>query len=319
MVPMVMAQTITDSTKNISDTDILPGVVTCPTCKSDRWNSAITVVMEGSTNAKCTVIRTANAAAKQAGNLHESLLSDRWFSWDYPIEADIGLNASTGLVQEVKRFLVEYGPVVQMPSPPQKPNQATSIRNSPIETQDSPSVDQAPTPCGTVEEPVTWKGSRQSTVRSRLARLSIVIVPLMIGLTGAYVLFGRDFISALSLLIICASITTVAAFKVKSIPRRNMAEDETGRKDIENLSVTLKHYAKDRENFQEEAERFRSRYEESERRLSDYKILTEVAAIYEQRLADYRNRRRAVLKARERLWERTRLCIQCGTAYLGPD
>ena len=253
---MIIAQKITDSTKIISDKIFRPGSATCPTCKSDRWNSAITVVMEGSTSAK--------GAAKQAGNLHESLLSDRWFSWDYPIEADIGLNASTGLVQEVKRFMVEYGPVVQMPSPPEKPNYASSIWNSSKETRDSPSVDQAPTPCITAEDPVTWKGLQQSTVRSKLARLSIVFVPLMIGLPVAYVHFGHDLISALFLLIIFASITTVSAFKEKRTPRDNLPEDETDRKDIENLSETLKHYAKDRDNFLMEAERFRSRYEESE-------------------------------------------------------
>ena len=318
-VHMVIAQKIMDSTKNFSAKDIRSGSATCPTCKSGRWSSAITVVMEGTTNTKGTVINTANAAAKQADKLHESLLSDRWFSWDYPIEADIGLNASTGLVQEVKRFMVEYGPIVQMPSPPQKPNQATSIRISPKETRDIPSVVQAPTPYGTVEDPATWKGSLQSTVRSKLARLSIVIVLLMIGLTGAYMLFGHDFISALCLLIIFGSITTVAVFMVKRIPRGNMAEDETGRKDVENLSETLSHCTKDREIFQEEVERFRSRYEESERRLSEYKMLAEETVIYEQHFADYRNRRRAVLKARERLWEKTRLCIRCGTAYLGPD
>jgi hypothetical protein len=319
MVSMIIAQKITDSTKNISDKDFRPGSATCPTCKSDRWNSAIKVVMEGSTNTNSTVIKTVNSAAKQAGNLHKSLLSDRWFSWDYPIEADIGLNASTGIVQAVKRFMVEYGPIVQMPSPPQKPNQATFVSNSTEEPHDSPSVAQAPTPCGTVEDPVTWTESRQFTVRSKLARLLIVIVPLIIGLTGAYVLFGHDFISALSLLIIIASITTVAAFKVKWIPRDNMAKAETGRKDIEILSETLEHYAKDRGKFQEEAERFRRRYEDFERRLSEYKILAEETAIYEQQLTDYRNKRCAVLKARERLWELTRLCIQCGTAYLGPD
>ena len=322
---MVIAQKITDSTKYISEKDIRLGSATCPTCKSDRWNSAITVAMEGTTNAKGTVIKTANAAAKQAGNPHESLLSDRWFSWDYPIEADIGLNASTGLVQEVKRFMVEYGPVVQMPSPPQKPNHASSIWNSPKETRDSPSVDQAPTPRITVGDPVTWKGSRQSAVKSKLARLSIVFAPLMIGLTGAYVLFGHDFISALSLLIIFASITTVAAFKVKRIPRDNLAEDETDRKDIENLSETLKHYAKDREKFQEEVKRFRSRYEESDKILSEYKKLIEEkrraeqeTAIYEKQLAEYDVQKLDVLKTRELLWERARLCTRCGTAYLGP-
>jgi len=307
---MFIAQIITDSTKNISDQDIRPGSATCPTCKSDRWNSAITVVMDGTTNAK--------GAAEQAGKLHESLLSDRWFSWDYPIEAEIGLNASTGLVQEVKRFMVEYGPVVQIPSPPQKPNHATSVWISPRETQDGKSAAQTPISCGTVDDPVSREGSKQYTVSSKLVWLSIVIVLLMLGLTGAYVLFGLDFIAALSLLIFFASITTIVSFKVKRISRGNMAKDETGRKDMENLSETLKQYAKDREKFQEEAERFRSRYEEYERRLSEYKILAEEAVMYEQQLVDYRNKRRAVMKAREQLWERTRLCIQCGTAYLGP-
>lgn len=316
---MVIAQKITDSATNISDEDIRPGSATCPTCKSDRWNSAITVVIEGTTNAKSTFTETFGAAAKQAGHLDESLLSDKWFSWDYPIDADLGLNARSGLVQEVKRFMVEFGSVMQMPSPPRKPNQPAFIRNSPKETGDSPSVAQAPTPCGTADDPVTWKKSRQSTAIYRLAQSSIVIVLLMIGLTGAYVLFGHDVISAPSLLIIFASIMIVTALKAKWIPRVNIVKDDTGQKETETLPETLKDYAKDRENFREEAERFRSRCEEFQRRLSEYKILAEETVLYEQQSADYRIRRRAVLKARERLWARTRLCIRCGTAYLGPS
>ena len=70
--------------------------------------------------------------------------------------------------------------------------------------------------------------------------------------------------------------------------------------------------------FQEEAEQFRIRYEESERKLREYTRSLEDAAIYEQQLAEYENKKISVLKLRERLWERTRLCMRCGTAYLGP-
>jgi hypothetical protein len=45
----------------------------------------------------------------------------------------------------------------------------------------------------------------------------------------------------------------------------------------------------------------------------------EATAIYKQQLAEYESKKIYVLKARELLWERTRLCMRCGTAYLGPD
>ena len=306
--------------KDIYDRDIRPGSDTCPSCKSDRWNSAMTVVMEGATNTKNTFTATANTAATQSDGVRASLLMDKWFSWDYPIEADMGLNASSGLVQEVKRFMVEYGPAVQIPSFPAKPNLTTSSRNWPNETRQNPIVARLPVdemPSGKVEEPVTQTEFGQSTLKSLPARLLLVTVPLIAGVIGVYAFFGNDVLAAWPLFISFALMMIIAMFKPKT-SKTKMAEDQHGPKDGENLPETLEHYARDRDRFQEEAERFRVRYEESRRILSEYKNYLEEAARYEQQLDDYETKKRAALKARELLWERTRLCTRCGTAYLGP-
>jgi hypothetical protein len=273
--------------------------------------------MKGSTNAKSTYIATSTAAAEQCRDLKELLLSDRWFSWDYPIEADIGLNESSGLVQEVKRFMVEYGPAVRMPSPPQNPDLVTSVKDRPKEFRKTPLAAQAQIPAGIVEQPLTRKAAGKSTARSVLARLLIVIAPVIVCLIGANAFFRNNFLETLPLFIIFASIMIIAAFKVKPMPTVAMERDEAALNDKKNWPETLEHYANESETFQKEAECFRIRFEEAQRKLSEYKRVLNETVIYEQRMAEYRNKQFAVLKARERLWQRTRLCMQCGRAYLG--
>lgn len=318
---MVSSQKRTDSMKDIHARDIGPGSVTCPSCKSDRWNSAIMVVMEGTTNARNASTATARTAATQLDGVRASLLADRWYSWDYPIEADVGLNASTGLVQEVKRFMAEYGRAVQMPPPPTEPNPATSVRHLPNEIRQSAAVAQLPTeetPSVKVEEPVTRTESRQSIARSLLARLLLVTVPLITGVIGLYAFLDNHVLAAWTLFMLSSSIIIIAMYKAK-IPMKKIEEAEHGPRDGDNLPEAFEHYAKDRDRFHEEAERFKVRYEESRRMLDEYKNYLAETATYEQQLAEYETKKRSVLKARELLWARTRLCMGCGTAYLGPD
>lgn len=325
-ISMVSAQkatdSMTDSMKDIPARHIRPGSDTCPSCKSHRWNSAILVVMEGATNAKRTFTATTSTAEQLCGSINGSLLSDRWFSWNCPIEADIGLSSSTGLVQEVKRFMAEFGPDVQMPAPPRIPNPTTSISDIPKEFPENPPVAQAstePTRSGMTEEPATRKEPGKAKVRSMLRRPLIVIVSLLAVLFGANAFFGNDLIAELPLFTACAVIMIIAALKARKMPTAALSEDEARQEERPNWFEILADCAEDRRNFQEEAERFRIRYEESQRRLSEYKRALEETTVYKQKLAEYKSTKSAVLKARELLWERTRLCMQCGTVYLGPD
>ena len=74
------------------------------------------------------------------------MLSDRWFSWDYKLEANIGLTTRSGLVDEVKKMMATYGSAVEVPSEPMKPKEIsafTRVRpNSPTE----PSRPEEPVP-----------------------------------------------------------------------------------------------------------------------------------------------------------------------------
>ena len=315
---MAIARQITASMKNVDAMDIHPCSDTCPSCKSELWNSAIMVAMEGTTNAKVSFTATARNTGKLCGGVREVLLSDRWFSWAHPIEADIGLNASTGLAQEIKRFMVEYGTAVQMPSRPPKPN--LNITNMPESIGENPPLAQASTKSTTsetVEEPAKPKEPGHSTTRSMLVQILMVIIPSMVCLIGANAFFSNEILAVLPVLLIFTLIVIIATRKAHN-RKTKMAKNEDAMKDRGNWAEVLEHCAKDRERFQEEAEQFRIRYEESERKLREYTRSLEDAAIYEQQLAEYENKKISVLKLRERLWERTRLCMRCGTAYLGP-
>jgi cell shape-determining protein MreC len=145
----------------------------------------------------------------------------------------------------------------------------------------------------------------------------MVTAPWLVVLIGANIFFGDNFLPLLLISIFVALIMIIVTLIVQ-IPRSKMAEDEDGLRDREKQSETLEHYAKDIEKSREETERFRIRYEESERKLREYTRLLKEAAIYERQLAEYEKRKISALQARERLWERTRLCMRCGTAYLGP-
>jgi hypothetical protein len=62
------------------------------------------------------------------------LLSDRWFSWDKPIEANIGLTTSTSLVEEIKRLMVDNSLGFQLPPPPTPPTWPKGV-DAPISMQ----------------------------------------------------------------------------------------------------------------------------------------------------------------------------------------
>ena len=63
---------------------------TCPKCSNDQWKSARLVIAEGTTNSTSSLTGSITERGSMSINPKDWYLADRWFSYDSPIEADMG-------------------------------------------------------------------------------------------------------------------------------------------------------------------------------------------------------------------------------------
>ena len=232
----------------------------CPSCKSDDWKSAKMVVMEGTTNTAGTLDGKTTDPGRFSGGARNFLLSDRWFSWDYPIEGEIGLTTNTALVEEVKRLMVAHSANSQMPSRPNEPKM-------PIK------------PTMPIEVP---KYKRTIKFAVYLALFFLII---WLGASDGFDLFSESLFLAILYTAFVAPIF-IYIYRIKN------------KKDL--LLRT-------------EAEQAMSLYE---KKLSEYEAEENK---YEAEKSKYEVEKNKIMEARELLWNRARICMRCGTAYLTGD
>ena len=220
---------------NITHSELESGSDVCPSCKSDSWKSAKMVVMEGTTTTTGTLDGKITDPGKLSGSTRDFLLGDRWFSWTYPIETEVGLTSSTSLVEEVKGLMVDHGSKLQMPSPPIEPTM----------------------PMGDTK--FYFKYIFNTGLMMLVAYLLFVTVgENATKATIIYLLFLVPFL--------------VFMFKLERNKKQNQK-----------------------------------------------KTAEEAMPIYKKKLAEYEEDKKKVIRARELLWERARICMRCGKAYLAVD
>ncbi|MCI5041373.1 MAG: hypothetical protein MRY81_17025 [Donghicola eburneus] len=98
----------------------------CPSCDFDGWKSAKMVVLEGTTQTTGTASGSITDPGRFSGKLSDFFLSDRWFSWDHPIEMDMELQTTSALVESVKQLMVTEGALKPMPKEPVRPKSPQS-------------------------------------------------------------------------------------------------------------------------------------------------------------------------------------------------
>ena len=239
---------------NTTHGEIEQGSDVCPSCKSDSWKSAKMVVMEGTTNTTGTLDGDMKDPGRLSGGIKSFLLSDRWFTWDYPIEAGIGLTSNTALVEEVKRLMVTHSAKSQMPSRPNEPKM-------PIK------------PTMPIEVP---KYKRTIKYAGALALFFLIT---WLGLSE------KPSDATLVAIIYTAILTPIFIFRYR----------------IKNKKDLL---------LRTEAEQAMSLYE---KRLSEYEAEENK---YESEKSKYEVEKNKIMKVRELLWGRARICMRCGTVYL---
>ena len=190
--------------------------------------------MEGTTNTTGAINGATSDPGMLSGGVKNILLSDRWFTWEYPIEAEIGLSSSTALVQEVKRLMVDRSKELQMPSRPIEPK---------VPEEDVVPIEYAEYILYVILMVLIAKFFN-GTVNENTFGITIIFIFVVIGLV----------------------------FWARKATKNHRLEKKKAKGAM---------------------------------------------PVYLAQLDEYETKKNAVIKAREQLWEQARICMRCGTAYLG--
>lgn len=283
---------------NAKNTEIQLGFITCPSCKYDGWKSAKLVVMEGTTNTTGSFEGVITDPGAFSGGLRNFLLSDRWFSWDQPIEANIGLTTSTGLVEEIKRLMVSHSSKTQMPKIPVKPREIGLFeRVRPIEPKKptaEPPVPSKPS------QPIDLPWYKHFFESMRGALIIAIVVGFVFNPSAGIVLF-----------IVSIPICFIASFMA------NKANNDEYEKKLrlypEEVKLSIEQHQRDCLQYERDLLEY-----ELERSKADLQKREEEQAIslYKKQIEEFEIKESNLIKERELLWERARVCTRCGTAFL---
>jgi hypothetical protein len=280
------------------NTEIGPGYDVCPSCKSDKWKSAKLIILEGTLNTRGKMSGKTTDPGAFSGGLRELLLSDRWFSWDQDINMELGLTTTSGLVEEVKRLMVANCTLVTMPTEPTEPKKIGFFEKIRPKEPKKP----------VLEEPVmpTDKTWGQHFGESTGAAIGFAII--------TWVVVGSlsNFTTGLALAIIIVTLSLPINF-VRSFWGNDRAKEDYKNK-AKNHPKAREDYKAALQKYEQDLIKYKSDCEAAEKQ-----ALEEANAIasYEKKLAEYQREKNNVLKIRELLWERARVCMRCGTGYLG--
>lgn len=307
-----------------ANSEIEQGSDVCPSCKSDRWKSARMVVMEGTTNTTGTIDGTITDPGAFSGGISNFLLSDRWFSWDYPIEAEIGLTSSTGLVEEVKRLMVHFSSKVQMPSPPVEPKGISFFERVKL-TPAKPRPPTRPQTLKNMKKPEMLKEDEKKAKRtSKFANYMALIFLLGLWFLGVRFNLVKNNITfddtgAITVWVV-SSVLVVMFLRKLFFGKTKKEKNEDAFKEYEDVlkrhSEKLAQYERDCEIYENNLQLYRLQREELHSRERE---VEHAEALYERQLSEYETEKNNIMKVRELLWWRARVCMRCGTAYLGSD
>ena len=324
----------------------------CPSCNSDKWNSAASVIADGIT----PTIGVESDAAFQ-----EFLCSDSWFSWDRVVPTDFLPEESTAVAADIKWLRASKEEAVRMPGPPQQPaalekpmkpgapdrESNSSPPEDPAHVDDSiPANDPRPAerPIFIKPKPKIWLVLfLRNVVISLLLAGCCTVVALGLGYGHAFldprseVYLGaipiRDLLIYAVLALGAVAMFTrtewsdrkalqKARMEHRRAVRRYEAEQASCPSEVTEDAVTEYASAPEEERNHERHARDEDEYQRDyllwEMRMAKYQ---QALADQESRLADeeeqYREEVERVLTKRRELWDAARVCAQCGTAYFG--
>jgi hypothetical protein len=287
----------------------------CPHCGDDHWKSAKMVVLEGTTMASGQLEGSVRDKGTFGGGARSFLLSDRWFSRDHALGAEIKLVSITALAESVKQLMVAQAESMSIPSRPD-PAKTTSMWDK-VRPSDPGTRPVPPEPL--LQPPAPERKSWQAHFGQKFARsfvLSVItsFIIALVGLTWSWWEPGDVVYAAYALGIL---VTLGAACALLTAFHANDEEEEEYQRAFVRFEqrVAVAHT------------RFEERLKQFDQKSAQYQLDLKKAAeqaAYEQEEKVRYTREVAAFEAatseialhREMLWERARVCSRCSVTYL---
>jgi hypothetical protein len=243
----------------------------CPSCGGDNWKSAEMVIMEGTQTTIGSGKGKVTDPGMFSGGFREFLLSDRWFTWDFPLGLDARMQTTSALAEQIKKLMVEQTNGIVMPEEP----------IAPLE----PNLDKPERPV----EPIAPK-----------------IEPWYRYVGGSLIcglLFGLFSID--HGILIASGVFVVATVFVYCLYHFS------NRKRLTWYQSSLIEYEYELFEYESELAEY-----ENELELRTEKYNKEFR-YWEQAYRHWKQLSGEIPAQRQRLWDRARVCMRCGTAYFG--
>jgi hypothetical protein len=291
------------------------GPETCPSCQSDQWKSAKAVILEGTTMTAGQIEGSVRDKGLFGGGTRSFLLSDRWFSRDYAIGAEVNLVTITGLAETVKTHLVSQAELKPMPLPPAPIKKIGLLERESPRAPTRPSAEPNIPVVPTAPHDKPWHAHFGTALVSDL--MWCVGLGLIGGILAAFV-FGILGVGVVVLTAVAFFVISVPVDLFRSFSGNRVAQEEHAKK--------LAEYPAQVELAKERHKNELARFEELQ---IDYKRSLSKAAAqaafeaselarFERESFVFETEKAKVALHREQLWERSRVCSRCSTAYI-PD
>lgn len=309
----------------------------CPSCNSDDWKSAKLIVMEGTSSIKGDVSGTSKDPGMFSGGMRNFLLSDRWFSWDHQINMEVGLTQTSGLVDEVKRIMVENGEQVAMPEKPVLPEEPSkpiapfSLFKTKLVKPEKPTLKRPVEPIYKSWHLHFLDGIKDNSVKlfrywiyfylAAAFMASLITQEIYRSFTLGFQVTGVLFLSLFLLSVPYFFISSIG--KNKSLKKKYQSD----LKSFQDPDSCYKfRYANDK--YEKSLVAYNVSLEKEKKKNADQEILnkqyeSELASYqfdldrYNLDLEKYNSDVKQVELLRENLWNRARICMRCGSGYLG--
>jgi hypothetical protein len=310
------------------------GSSVCPSCRSDDWKSAKMIAMSSITKTSGNVSGSASGTSSDpslfSGNF---LTADHWFSKTSTVDVNVGLDVNltttNGLLHEIKLLMLSYNSITQIPKSPQKPKIPVEPRKigyfekiTPVE----PVMPIAPQKAKSPEPPLNrpWYIDYKEFVFGGI--LFSIFIAIVIACFDNYNFRagGNIGLALLGFLIMYGF--PVSFFQNKQrqkeysrLLKRNKSNYE---RDLKNYDKALHLYVKLFRNYKIKCEQAEA---QKKSEADSFSLYNKKCSEYEIQYSEYGEKyslfvaqKNEVMKIREILWHRARLCMRCGTAYVAP-